>query len=388
MSDRDYYCSMKFRFLKVDLEKKTTYNCHAAQSHPIDLKWVSNNPGQLFNTDINVAERKMMLDNKRNPSCEQNCWPAEDVGAISPRLFQKGNIKTHFDPITQPEIIDLTIGSDCNLTCSYCCKEYSSRWRKDILDNGDYAITNSDDRYKKSQIDVVLQKTSQNKKKDSIQYQLFSQEIYAVKSTLKRLVITGGEPFLDNGLIDIINTASETPLVSIYSGLGVSLTRFEQLIKKIAEYPNVELIISAENIGKFLEFNRYGVKWKEFDLKIELIKSAGIPFKFQCTLTNLTLFGFSEFYKHYKDIEMDIGYAYQPTSMAPYVLDDQSKQDILEQLKEVPDIENIRASMEQTPSDMQRLNIKEFLTEFTQRRKGIDISMFPSSFLNWINYVV
>jgi len=379
---------MKFRFLKVDLEKKTTYNCHAAQSHPINLNWISNNPGQLFNTDINVAERKMMLDNKRNPSCEQNCWPAEDVGAISPRLFQKGNIKTHFDPITQPEIIDLTIGSDCNLTCSYCCKEYSSRWRKDILDNGDYAITDGDDRYKKSQIDVVLQKTSQNKKKDSIQYQLFNQEIYAVKSTLKRLVITGGEPFLDNGLLDIINTASETPLVSIYSGLGVSLSRFEQLIKKIAEYPNVELIISAENIGKFLEFNRYGVKWEEFDLKIELIKSAGIPFKFQCTLTNLTLFGFSEFYKHYKDIKMDVSYAYQPTSMAPYVLDHQSKQYILEQLKEMPDIENIRASMEQTPSDMQKLNIKEFLTEFTQRRKDIDISMFPSNFLNWINYVV
>jgi hypothetical protein len=69
---RDYYCSMKFKFLKIDLESTTTYNCHAASPHSVDFNWLKNNPGNLFNTNVNVAERQMMLENKRNSSCEQN----------------------------------------------------------------------------------------------------------------------------------------------------------------------------------------------------------------------------------------------------------------------------------------------------------------------------
>ena len=106
---RNYYCSMKFRFIKIDLESKTTYTCHAAQPHDIDFTWLSDNPGQLFNTPINITERNMMLVNQRNTSCEQNCWRAEDVGAVSPRMCQGGQDKTHFEISTQPEIVDLTI---------------------------------------------------------------------------------------------------------------------------------------------------------------------------------------------------------------------------------------------------------------------------------------
>jgi hypothetical protein len=162
-SDRDYYCFFKFRYLKIDFENITTYNCHAATPHQIDLNWLEKNPGQLFNTEINVAERRMMLVNQRNASCEQNCWPAEDVGASSPRLYQKSYEKTHFDVMTTPEILELTIGTDCNLSCSYCCKEYSSRWRNDILENGDYNITDGDFRYKKT-----LKDKDQRASKESI----------------------------------------------------------------------------------------------------------------------------------------------------------------------------------------------------------------------------
>ena len=133
--ERDYYCSYKFKFLKIDLESKTTYNCHAAAPHPIDFDWLNNNPGQLFNTDTSINERQQMLNNQRNDSCEQNCWRAEDSGAQSPRLYQGGAKRTHDQLITHPEIIDLTVGGDCNLTCSYCCKEFSSAWRRDIVNN-------------------------------------------------------------------------------------------------------------------------------------------------------------------------------------------------------------------------------------------------------------
>ena len=145
MTNRDYYCSMKFKFLKIDLPSKTIYNCHAAAPHRIDFDWLEENPGNLFNTPVNVYEREQMLRNERNKSCEQNCWIAEDAGAVSPRINQNGIEQTHTDPVTDPEIIDLTIGIDCNLTCSYCCKEYSNSWRRDIINNGNYELTNNTD---------------------------------------------------------------------------------------------------------------------------------------------------------------------------------------------------------------------------------------------------
>ena len=100
--ERDYYCSYKFKYLKIDLVSNKTLNCHAAKSHAIDFDWLGKNPGQLFNTDVNVDERQMMLLNQRNTSCEQNCWPLEDKGAVSPRLWQHGQIKTHTDVYAQP----------------------------------------------------------------------------------------------------------------------------------------------------------------------------------------------------------------------------------------------------------------------------------------------
>ena len=73
--DRDYYCSYKFKYLKVDLVSNATYNCHAAKQHAIDFEWLADNKGNLFNTEINIAERQMMMANQRNSSCEENCWP-------------------------------------------------------------------------------------------------------------------------------------------------------------------------------------------------------------------------------------------------------------------------------------------------------------------------
>ena len=387
-ASRDYYCAAKFTFLKIDLEAFTTYNCHASAPHPINFEWLRNNPGQLFNTDINVSERNQMLVNQRNASCEQNCWHAEDIGAISPRIYQHGVTKTHTEVLSTPEILDLTINTNCNLTCSYCSKEYSSSWRNDILTNGNYAITNSDHRYNLNSRDKILNKLSYNNVHTSKPIQQLNNEIKIWSDSLKHLIITGGEPFLDNNLIEIVESAKVIPKIEIYTGLGVSGPRFTRLLEKLSVFTNITLIISAEGIRQFLEFNRYGTKWNEFEQKINQIKNSGISFKFQSTITNLTLFGFAEFYKYFNQYQIDLAFAYQPRMMAPNVLDTTSKQNILSELQSIinpADYELIRQSMEAPPDITQQLNIKEFLIEFTNRRADIDMSIFPKHFINWIN---
>ncbi len=374
--------------LKVDIESGTTYNCHAATPHKIDFNWLRAHPGQLFNSEINITERRMMLENQRNASCEQNCWPAEDISAISPRLLQEGTKKTHTEIIASPEILDLTIGSNCNLSCSYCCKEFSSSWRNDILQNGDYLLTDDNKRYSVNSTDRILNKLSYNKIHNSKSIQYLYNEITLWSADLKQLVITGGEPFLDNTLLDIIDSAKSIPIIEIYTGLGVNPSRFARILKQLSLFKNIILIISAEGIMQFLEFNRYGIDWEEFKQKIVQLENSGIDFKFQSTITNLTLFGFADFYKYFNQHRIELNFAYQPNMMAPYVLDPASKQIILDTLQKIlpeSEFKKIQMSINQTPTNLQRINIKEFLTEFTRRRPDISTDIFPKSFINWIN---
>jgi hypothetical protein len=380
---------MKFRFQKIDLESKTTYTCHAAAPHKVDFSWLENNPGELHNTIINVAERDMMNKNVRNASCEQNCWVAEDAGAHSPRIYQNGIARTHADLYLKPEIIDITVGGDCNLTCSYCCKEFSSAWRRDIVSNGNYSLTDYiDDRYAASPKDKVLLQISQPELKADKNYQLLINEIKIAAPTLKKLVVSGGEPFLDNTLIDTIESMQLGPdtIVEIFSGFGVSMGRFRRVAEQLSKVKNLIINVSGENIEKNFEFNRYGVVWGEWLGKLNVLDELGIEYMFHPVLTNLTLFGFAEFYRMFGHKRMEVTFAYHPTMMAPYILDDASKQCIIDSIMSLP--ESIKGpimdSINAEPTELQRKNLNEFLTEFARRRPDLSLCIFPAGFLEWV----
>lgn len=391
-SERDYYCNFKFKFLKLDLTKTTVYTCDAAKPTTIDIDWLKNNPGQSFNNESTVQDRRLMLQNIRNPNCEQNCWPAEDKGSVSPRLHRCGNLKTHTDIIQSPEIIDLTTNSECNLSCSYCCKEYSSSWRRDIIKNGDYKITGLTDRYQLTNKDRIMAECSQNELRTSKNYQLLLNEIRIYAPTLKKLIVTGGEPLLDNHLIDSLDSiAFDTQIeINMFSGLGLSMSRFVKVLDKLEslsnKYENFSMKISAETTGKFYEFNRYGNTWPDFQAKVELLKQRGIKFDFHSVISNLTLFGYNDFFNMFRDTRITIDFAHQPHMLSPHVLDDQSKHTLREQIKNLDDknVCTLLKSMDPVPTEIERLNLKEFLLEFTRRRPDLSLTIFPGSFLKWI----
>jgi organic radical activating enzyme len=380
---------MKFKFLKIDLGSKTTYNCHAAAPHSIDFDWLKNNPGNLFNTKVNVFEREQMLKNERNASCEQNCWFAEDNGAQSPRLCQGGVKKTHTEIVRQPEMLELVLNTDCNLTCSYCCKEYSNSWKRDIVNNGNYKFTNNqDERYQANTKDKILLNVGQKNLKNTKHYQLLLEEIKLSSSKLKLLQITGGEPLLDNNLIDILEKLNPPPStqIEILTGLGVNKLRFLNMIKKLKNIKNFVLGISSENTEEFLEFNRYGTKWIEFYDKINILKNENINFHFNSVLSNLTIFGFKKFYNLFKQHKIFVTFAYQPRMMSVHNIDEKSKKILMQELLTLPKEihEPILKSIKKESSKIEQQNIKEFLYEFIKRRKDLDLNIFPKTFLEWI----
>jgi hypothetical protein len=129
-----------------------------------------------------------------------------------------------------------------------------------------------------------------------------------------------------------------------------------------------------------LEFNRYGIRWDEFQQMIELLRQKNIKFRFQSTISNLTIHGHSEFLKYFGDDEIVTSLAYQPVMMSPWVLDPDSKEVISKQA--VPRL--IKDSIVSEPTEEQRADIRNFLIEFTRRRTDLSLSIFPESFLKWL----
>jgi len=385
-ADRDYYCSYKFKYLKIDLVSNATYNCHAAKQHNIDFQWLSKNKGNLFNTDINVSERNMMLVNQRNRSCEEICWPLEDQGAISPRLWQNGQIKTHTKVHTQPEILEIKLNDNCNLSCSYCCKEYSSAWRRDLFNNGQYNV-DVNERYKLTDRDKLMFKISQNEVKNTDRFQQLLYEIKNFSKKLEEIVITGGEPLLDNQLFDIIEAVSDgSAKINIYTGMGVDYKRFTRMLDRIKQVPNAMISVSAECTDKFYEFNRFGSQWHDFLEKIKVLIDSQIEFRFSTCITNLTVIDLASFIRQFANCRIGLVFAHQPGMMAPYVLDPSTKQQIIQDIQSLPDHyrTQITQSIQADPSETQRQQMSEFLKEYAARRH-LDLSIYPSSFLEWLD---
>jgi organic radical activating enzyme len=235
-----------------------------------------------------------------------------------------------------------------------------------------------------------MEKNSQPTRLASKHFQQIIDEMKLMSATLKSVVITGGEPMLNNSLIDIIEGIKQVPDIKIFTGLGVDIKRFTNILAKLKEYPNVRIAISAESTDEIYEFNRYGVKWADFLIKIDLLKQHNIYYSFHSTLSNLTVIGYSKFRNLFSDSDHEFDLVYKPDFMAVYVLDKKTKDIVVAELdrSDIQNKEQIIQSILAEPTDKQQENVKLFLQEFTKRRSNLNVNIYPKEFLDWIEYVV
>lgn len=388
--ENKFYCSQKFCDLSVNLEKLQMASCCAAAPSRINLQWLSDNPGQIFNTPDWIKEREQMLSGVPVDSCSTTCWQVENRGMTSRRLLLNSQHITNTDLILSPTRLDILIGSDCNLTCSYCCKQYSSAWSRDVHKNGSYGLDTEDDRYVINDKDLILMKISQKELSNFRPKQILFNELETLchDLDLNEIIISGGEPFLYLELSDLIKKISSKITIEIYSGLGVDPVRFRKEIAKILDC-NFEVTVSAENIGTFYEFNRYGNTWQRFNENLKCLDEHQVKYRFRSTLSNLTLFGLIDFIEFVGDRRFTYQLCTEPDFLALNLIDPQSKEVLLDlfEKKLSKDLSDIIASNMLLSVDARhKRNLKKFLQEFSSRR-NIDLGIFPKTFIGWLDDV-
>jgi len=377
----DYYCSTKFTDLQVHVQGRLLFNCCRAYPERVDLDWLEQNPGRLFYTDTMLADRKLMLDDKSCASCHHGCYKYEEQGLLSKRL-QEQDSQFISDPGAPWKLLQISLSTDCNMTCMYCGPECSTSWQKDIKKNGAHKLIGfelDNDNFS----DLWAKIKQKSRSTDSRFFDLLLKEI-KLADGLESISIMGGEPLLNNQLEAVID-ASGDKKISIITGLGVSHSRLSNLLKKIKN-KKIKFSVSGETTGKFFELIRYGTTWGDFKERVRMIEDNGHEIEFSSTISNISILDFAKFYDTYnKHHNILVGTINERPFLMPHVLDDLSKENfILEtrSLNNVPQFQDISRLVNLDPSDTDRKNFGNYLKQFSSRR-SMDISFLPEHLRKW-----
>ena len=377
----DYYCSTKFTDLQVSVQSRLLYNCCKAYPERVDLHWLEKNPGRLFHTNTMIADRELMLEDKSCASCHHGCYKYEEQGLPSKRSQEQNR---QFIPDTDAPLknLQISLSTDCNMTCMYCGPEWSSSWQKDIKKNGAHELIGfklDNDNFS----DLWAKIKQKSRSTDSRFFDLFLKEI-KLADGLESISILGGEPLLNNQLEAVIDVSGDKK-ISITTGLGVSHSRLSKLLKKIKN-KRINFSVSGETTGKFFELIRYGTKWEDFKERVKMIEDNGHKISFISTISNLSVMGFSDFHDLYSNKhKISISCLTERAWMMPHVLDPRSKNDFINSTQakhNLPEFNAILDMIKKTPEDKDRINTGDYLKQFSSRR-SVDLGFLPEHFRKW-----
>ena len=187
-------------------------------------------------------------------------------------------------------------------------------------------------------------------------------------------------------MLSLLTKLENCKNITIHTGLGVNQDRFCRQLDKIQHIKNLTLSVSAENIDKFYEFNRYGNSYENFKNNLNEIKSRNIKLSFNSVVSNLTIFGLSEFVDEFNDYTIHYSPCYDPDFLAVNVLDSNSIDQLAKRIdqSQIAIKDQLIESLYGPATREQQENLSVYLKEFA-RRRNLDLAIFPRSMLQWLS---
>lgn len=172
----------------------------------------------------------------RAPECRL-CWETEDLGNKSRRQAAIEFFKVEPSNQVQLESIDYSSTWACNLACIMCGPGASSTWAKE------------------------LGLSKQDLNKIGRQYQSNNNILEQLDlSCLKKIHFNGGEPFLNNDQLDLLDKADLDQLFISYNTNG-TVYPTEQMIELWKKSKLVKIFLSIDATGTAFDYIRYPGNW-------------------------------------------------------------------------------------------------------------------------------
>jgi len=275
-----FFCSHPWEGLDISPQGEFKPCCNYRSKIPSDsLDEYLNSP------DLKKVKEEFLND-KRPAGC-YGCWSDEDGDIESKRQIDwkylfKEKLPNFKNP--QHKILTLAIGNTCNLTCRICDSYASSAWIK------------PQEKLKKINNNTVIFEHKKFYKEKE-----FLKVIKEVSSTIIRIDITGGEPFLTGKhehlefLSFLVETNQANRIELNYTTNGTVIPN-DNIINQWRSFKKVTIRLSIDGIEKHFEYNRYPANWKTLLENIDMYKKLGfLNFKVIYVVSVFTIYYVPEF---------------------------------------------------------------------------------------------
>lgn len=276
------FCTAKWQQISLHLHNGLNHSCHHPAPHHIPLEEIQNDVSALHNTKYKKNVRKMMLEGQRPSECDY-CWKVEDIGNLSDRVIKSSHSwgrpfinkisKLPWDSNINPSYLEVSFSNVCNLKCSYCGPNISSKWTEEIEKFGPYKLQDS--------FYNALSQKSIALKEDNPYIKAFWEWLPNIINDLEHFRITGGEPLLSKDTFKFLKYIYNNPKsnlnLSVNSNLCVPADIIDNFISQVLNIQNnksvnkFQLFTSCEAFGNQAEYIRHGLNYNLWLQNLEKI---------------------------------------------------------------------------------------------------------------------
>ena len=277
-----------------------------------------------LNSQIHKEIRKYQLEDKRHPACHV-CWKRDDAAiAMSKKInkdvpsnsmriansFKNKFMNYNYDhpliddilnvlykadkddgTINSPKVLSLDLRFDnlCNQKCIMCSPMYSNLWYEDYMklrntNNAEF------DQMENKRL-VIFKKENGTYNDDLIDWQnsdVWWNQFDLIKSDLRFIYVTGGEPFLSKAhskMLDILikNDLAKNIILDYDTNMSVINSK---ILNQLQHFKKIIMRMSIDDTENRYELIRFPGKWKTLLKNIETLEQSAIHKKFDLSIAS------------------------------------------------------------------------------------------------------
>ena len=309
---------------------------------PTDNNTINLTPLEYLNSEP-IIRLKTQLSEGERPSMCDDCWVNEDNGVKSLRQSLNGILTEtddrhtwidsyfkHKKDYTSDLILmaDISMGNTCNYECVMCDPSASSLVYSDWIKRKDSEFV---ERYTKNNPDYFNIVKFDGFK--NIKYKEYIDFVIKHNKHLKHLKLLGGEPLLDNNLLDMLanldDKIKKNLKITFITNGSVDIL---SVLDRIGVFNHMHISVSLEGVGRVQEFARAKSNWDIVSNNILNALNHGIDITVHHSFQTTTVLGFVDLLNWCKQhsIKLSCGLVEDPDYLSIRALPDDLKNEVIE----------------------------------------------------------
>ena len=215
------------------------------------------NPQEMFDHPRMEELRNNLSNGVRDSACKI-CWDQEDRGLKSFRNYSKNEFDLDNNGL---ELVDITASNICNLRCRMCSPTSSNLLMMDTKYFKDKGM-------EKEALSVVKRwgMSKPSRATESLQWDWLMENTHKIKA----LKASGGEPFYDDKVIQLLNRYVETGAAkNTYLSFHTNATQFtSEIVELLNHFKQNKHTFSIDGTDKVYEYIRYPANFKEMESSV------------------------------------------------------------------------------------------------------------------------